>query len=146
MSYELMSRPFKPSAASCCEQCVYGHGEHAAWCPKNVANSGQETNSPSSEKNVHPIQIADFRRNQAHFCSYYGPDVKGSWLMSKETLNDLIKLAVRMSLQEVAFPFDSTESGVNVCGWPVIVDESVSYGTFEVQVSGVPVPVRTLDE
>lgn len=26
------SNPYRPSAAQCCEACVFGRGEHADWC------------------------------------------------------------------------------------------------------------------
>ena len=28
----IVSRVFQPDAAQCCEACVFGRGEHAAWC------------------------------------------------------------------------------------------------------------------
>lgn len=31
---DLVSRPYKPDAARCCEACVFGRGEHAAWCER----------------------------------------------------------------------------------------------------------------
>jgi hypothetical protein len=29
---DLMSRPYKPDPARCCEACAFGRGEHAEWC------------------------------------------------------------------------------------------------------------------
>jgi hypothetical protein len=28
----IVSRVYQPNAAMCCEACVFGRGEHAAWC------------------------------------------------------------------------------------------------------------------
>ena len=36
MSAEIVSRVYQPDAARCCERCVFGTGEHAAWCPLRV--------------------------------------------------------------------------------------------------------------
>ncbi len=32
----IQSRPYKPSASLCCEQCAFGTGGHEDWCPENV--------------------------------------------------------------------------------------------------------------
>jgi len=36
MSSEIVSRVYQPSADKCCERCVFGTGEHAAWCAHGV--------------------------------------------------------------------------------------------------------------
>lgn len=33
---DLMSRPYKPDPAACCEACVFGRGEHAEWCRERI--------------------------------------------------------------------------------------------------------------
>ena len=29
---DITSRPYQPDSGKCCEACVFGRGEHAAWC------------------------------------------------------------------------------------------------------------------
>jgi hypothetical protein len=33
------SNPYHPDPAHCCEACVFGTGEHAAFCSQSVADS-----------------------------------------------------------------------------------------------------------
>ena len=33
---KIVSRQYKPNPAKCCEACVFGRGEHAAWCTVQV--------------------------------------------------------------------------------------------------------------
>jgi hypothetical protein len=34
---ELISSPYKPKEAYCCERCAFGGGNHAVWCPERKA-------------------------------------------------------------------------------------------------------------
>lgn len=31
------SNPYHPNPEKCCEQCCFGHGKHADWCPRSGA-------------------------------------------------------------------------------------------------------------
>jgi hypothetical protein len=40
---EIVSRRYQPNPDKCCEACVFGRGEHAAWCPKVIRCSEDAT-------------------------------------------------------------------------------------------------------
>lgn len=42
MTTELVSRPYQPDPAQCCEACVFGMGHHAKWCEHAWCFCGRE--------------------------------------------------------------------------------------------------------